>query len=128
MIIISIVRFKSSLNSDHMWSGNDARVICRMLGLDTLVALATWHSKYGDVGNDYVLSSARCSGREEHIDQCPQGPGSDCSGWDGRAAGVMCIPPGPTSDIPVELVGGSNNKEGNVKIYGQPIQSVYLTL
>ena len=113
--------FNPSLNSDYGWSDRDARVICRMLGLDTLVALATLYSEYGDMGNDYVLSSARCSGTEEHIDQCPQGPGSVCSGWDGRAAGVMCIPPGPTSDIPVQLVGGSNDKEGNVKIYGQPI-------
>ena len=99
----------------------DARVICRMLGLDTFVAMATYNSKYGDVGNDYILSYAGCFGSEEHIGQCPQGPGSACSGLNGRAAGVMCIPPGPTSDIPVELVGGSNNKEGNVKIFGQPI-------
>ena len=92
-----------------------------MLGLDTLVAKATRSSTFGDVGNDYILSYASCFGSEEHIGQCPQGPGSACSGLNGRAAGVMCIPPGPTSDIPVELVGGSDNKEGNVKIYGQPI-------
>ena len=106
---------------------DNARVICRMLGLDTFVAMPTYSSTYGDVGNDYIISYVSCFGSEEHIGQCAQAPGSACSS-SGRAAGVMCIPPGPTSDIPVQLVGGSDNKEGNVKIYGQPIQSVYLIL
>ena len=91
-----------------------------MLGLETLVAKATLINTYGDVGNDYILSYANCYGSEEHIGQCVQGPGSVCG--NGRGAGVMCIPPGPTSNIPVELVGGSDNTEGAVKIYGQPIQ------
>ena len=91
-----------------------------MLGLDTLAAIPTFSSLYGDVGGDYILSYAGCSGSEEHIGQRPPGPGSSCG--NGRGAGVMCIPPGPTSDIPVELVDGSDNTEGTVKIYGQPIQ------
>ena len=90
-----------------------------MLGLDTLAAKATHNSQYGDVGNNYILSYAGCSGTEEHIGQCPQHSSPSCVS--GRAAGVMCIPPGPTNDIPVELVDGSNSKEGHVKIYGQPI-------
>ena len=90
-----------------------------MLGLDTLIAMATHNSKFGDYGNNFALGFAGCTGSEEHIGQCTQGPG--CAG-SYRGAGVMCIPPGPTSDIPVELVGGSDNKEGNVKIYGQPIR------
>ena len=92
-----------------------------MLGLNTFAAMPTLNSRYGDVGNDYILSSARCYGYEEHIGQCVQGPGSICGNRNGRAAGVMCIPPGPTSGIPVKLVGGSDDMEGNVKIYGQPI-------
>ena len=110
-----------TLFSDYSWGYNDARVICRMLGLDTIVAKPTYSSQYGDVGTDYILSYAECSGTEAHISQCKQGPGSICNTNGGRGAGVMCIPPGPTSDIPLELVGGSDNTEGNVKIYGQPI-------
>ena len=91
-----------------------------MLGLDTLVGIATYNSEYGDIGDDYVLSYASCRGTEEHIGLCPQSSNSNnCRSR--NAAGVMCIPPGPTNDIPIELVGGSNNTEGNVKIFGQPI-------
>lgn len=90
-----------------------------MLGLDTLVGIATYNSKYGDIGDDYLLSYAECRGTEEHIGLCPQNSIPSC--YSGNAAGVMCIPPGPTNDIPIELVGGSNNTEGNVKIFGQPI-------
>ena len=90
-----------------------------MLGLDTLVGISTHNSKYGDVGDDYILSFANCKGTEENIGLCPQQTNSSCSG--GNAAGVMCIPPGPTNDIPIELVSGPNAKEGRVKIYGQPI-------
>ena len=107
-------------NSDFGWGDYDAKVICRMLGLDTLVAKATLRSKFGDVGRDYIIAYVACRGSEEHIGQCYQGPGTMCG--NGRGAGVMCIPPGPTSNIPVELVGGSDNTEGAVKIYGQPIQ------
>ena len=95
-------------------------VICRMLGLDTLVAKATYQNLYGNFGRDYILAYAGCYGAERHIGQCSQGPGSTCG--NGRGAGVMCIPPGPTSNIPVELVGGSDDSEGAVKIFGQPIQ------
>ena len=90
-----------------------------MLGLNTYVGIATYNSKYGDVGEDYILSYADCKGREEHIRLCPQNSNPSC--WRSSAAGVMCIPPGPTNDIPIELVGGSNNTEGHVKIFGQPI-------
>ena len=90
-----------------------------MLGLDTLVGIATSNSYFGDVGDDYVSSYVNCIGTEEHIGQCPQDSNPSCTTR--NAAGVRCIPPGPTNDIPVELVGGSNNKEGNVKIFGQPI-------
>ena len=91
-----------------------------MLGLDTLLAKATLINSFGNFGTDYILSYVGCRGSEEHIGQCSQGPGDSCG--NGRGAGVMCIPPGPTSDIPVELVDGSDNTEGTVKIYGQPIQ------
>ena len=114
------VRLQLLTFSDYAWHASDAEVICRMLGLQTLVAKPTYNSAFGDVGADYILSSAGCSGSEEHIGLCPQGPGSQCRR--GNTAGVMCIPPGPTSDIPVQLVGGSDHKEGNVKIYGQPIR------
>ena len=91
-----------------------------MLGLDTLLAKATSINTFGNFGTDYILSYVGCRGSEEHIGQCSQGPGSSCG--NGRGAGVMCIPPGSTSDVPVELVDGSDNTEGTVKIYGQPIQ------
>ena len=90
-----------------------------MLGLDTLVGIATFNSKYGDVGDDYIFSYVSCKGTEEHIGLCTQDTNPSCSGR--NAAGVMCIPPGPTNDIPIELVSGQNAKEGRVKIYGQPI-------
>ena len=105
--------------SDTWWGDDDARVICRMLGLDTLVGIATLNSKYGDVGDDYILSYAECRGTEDDIGQCKQTTNPSC--YSGNAAGVMCIPPGPTNDIPIELVDGSNNTEGHVKIFGQPI-------
>ena len=116
------ILFFNTFCSDYSWSVHDARVICRMLGVDTFVAMPTYYSKYGDVGDDYIIGSVGCFGSEEHIGQCTQGPGSICGySWSNRAAGVMCIPPGPTSDIPVVLDGGSDDMMGNVKIYGQPI-------
>ena len=105
--------------STTWWDDRDGRVICRMLGLDTLVGIATYNTYFGDFGDDFVLSWANCIGTEDDIGQCPQESNPNCV--TGRLAGVRCIPPGPTNDIPVELVGGSNNKEGNVKIFGQPI-------
>ena len=112
--------------SDYGWDDNDGSVICRMLGLDTLVGIATHNSKYGDVGDDFSLGYVSCTGTEEHIGQCSQATNltnfmTNYFCRSGNAAGVMCIPPGPTNDIPVELVDGSTNKEGYVKIFGQPI-------
>ena len=68
------------------------------------------------VSTDFSIYSARCTGTELSLFDCPN-QSANCYSSDG--AGVICEYE-PPKDTIVKLVGG-NNTNGNVLIDGRPI-------
>ena len=91
-----------------------------MLGYDptnsvatTNNGVATGNEEFGSVSPDFIMDDVQCTGHEANIFQCSRRlEGHNCGPSEG--AGVRCVPN-------IELVGGSNEKEGNVLLYGSPI-------
>ena len=84
-----------------------------MLGYDPINSLATNRSTFGSVSPDFIMDDVQCTGHEANIFQCSQNlEGENCGPSEG--AGVRCVPN-------IELIGGSNEKEGNVLLNGSPI-------
>ena len=84
-----------------------------MLGYDPINSFATNRSTFGSVSPDFIMDDVQCTGHEANIFQCSRRlEGHNCGPSEG--AGVRCVPN-------IELVGGSNEKEGNVLLYGSPI-------
>ncbi|XP_072019358.1 scavenger receptor cysteine-rich domain-containing protein DMBT1-like isoform X2 [Amphiura filiformis] len=101
---------------DNYWSADDAKVICRQLGLPhgspTVFGMAYFREGSGPIWMDRV----QCTGTETSLDACTHrgwGMTSGCGHQDD--AGVICAD-GPTD---FRLVGGSNYTEGRVELlYG----------
>ena len=74
--------------SDDDWDRNDAKVVCRMLGLNTSFARATKNSQHGNWRDDFIMDDVGCKGTERKLDYCPNKYYHDCKA--GEAAGVIC--------------------------------------
>ena len=99
--MVSIFLFCSDVNGE--WDGNDAKVVCRMLGHSTEGAKATNGSKFGKLLMDnfarerYLpMDFVKCNGTEASLADCNHNRGLESMGGqlisceDGWAAGVIC--------------------------------------
>ena len=74
--------------SDDNWDRNDAKVVCRMLGLNTSYARATKNSQHGNWRDNFIMDEVKCVGTEETLEDCPHLTTEDCGASEG--AGVIC--------------------------------------
>ncbi|KAL8625954.1 hypothetical protein ACOMHN_012546 [Nucella lapillus] len=101
---------------DDSWSDNDARVVCRSLGLTTShTYLAKTRSYFGRGRGTIWLDEVHCVGTEPSLVNCRHNPWghSDCTHIED--AGVDCNPAAELEDT-VRLVDGANSNEGRVEI------------
>ncbi|XP_033764405.1 deleted in malignant brain tumors 1 protein-like isoform X2 [Pecten maximus] len=97
---------------DDSWDDDDAKVVCRMLGYVTAVAVHTSKARYGSGVGPIWLDETQCSGQETNIGQClmePFGRG-DCDHTED--AGVIC----QADSLKVRLVDGPSPLEGRVEV------------
>merc|ERR1712098_205601 len=73
-----------------MGDNNDARVVCRMLGYGS--GIAVQNAAYGPVQGKFIINNVDCKGTEANIHQCTKSNAHKCHGPEG--AGVICIPEG----------------------------------
>ena len=83
---------------DDSWSTNDARVVCRQLGLPDSNAEAVGNAVFGEGSGEIWLDDVGCSGLESSLDECRHnGWGShDCD--HSEDAGVRCPDSGRIKD------------------------------
>ena len=74
--------------SDDNWDRNDAKVVCRMLGINALYPKATTKSFHGSRRDNFIMDEVKCIGTEETLEDCPHETKDDCGGTEG--AGVIC--------------------------------------
>ena len=72
--------------SDDGWNSEDARVVCRMLGLAG--ATATHNAYFGTQGSDFIMDDVDCRGDEEDLWDCVFLANHNCAS--SEAAGVIC--------------------------------------
>ena len=90
-----------------------------MLGHGTAGSYAIRDSKYGQISNITTYREFECTGKEKDLHLCQHKNRTSSCPRD--IAGVICGLVGRTSRVPLALSGGTNRKEGNVILYGQPI-------
>ena len=75
---------------DDSWTNEDAKVVCRQLGLPYQNAIALSNAHFGEGVGDILLDEVRCTGSEENIGDCQhQAWGShDCG--HSEDASVIC--------------------------------------
>ncbi|XP_072045350.1 uncharacterized protein [Amphiura filiformis] len=94
---------------DNWWSANDAKVVCRQLGLPYGGAQAIRGAVFGQGSGQIWLDNVLCNGSESILEEC------DHFGWGiddcehEEDAGVRCVN--------VRLVGGINSNEGRVEVF-----------
>ncbi|XP_072024359.1 scavenger receptor cysteine-rich domain-containing protein DMBT1-like [Amphiura filiformis] len=97
---------------DDSWDANDARVICRHLGLPHALPVALKSAYFGQGSGIIWMDNVECYGTESSLDKCRHaGMGVHNCGHS-KDAGVICTD-GP---IQYRLVGGANNTEGRVEL------------
>ena len=52
------------------WDDNDAKVVCRQLGLKFTKAVATHSSFFGNVAPNFFLNDVACQGHEQTLSDC----------------------------------------------------------
>ena len=75
--------------SDDNWDRKDAKVVCRMLGLNTSFAIPTTNSQHGNWRDNFIMDEVKCVGTEETLEDCPHLTTDDCGASEG--AGVVCL-------------------------------------
>jgi len=99
---------------DDSWTNEDAKVVCRQLGLPYQNAIALSNAHFGEGVGDILLDEVHCTGNEENIGDCQhQAWGShDCSHYED--ASVICTDGNDPFEI--RLVGGATPNEGRVEV------------
>ena len=76
------------------------------------------------LASDFILDNVRCDGSENSLFDCPHVTSENCGSTEG--AGVVCT--NISTNLSIELRGGSNTNEGNLFIYNQPVCDDYWDL
>ncbi|XP_041476225.1 deleted in malignant brain tumors 1 protein-like [Lytechinus variegatus] len=102
---------------DNNWDLRDARVVCRMLGLDGALE-APGSARFGQGSGRVLLTFVNCEGTEDNLADCAH-PGTgrysySCS--QAEDAGAICYSGEHPNPFKVRLVGGSNDAEGRVEV------------
>ncbi|XP_072018477.1 scavenger receptor cysteine-rich domain-containing protein DMBT1-like [Amphiura filiformis] len=98
---------------DYKWDVNDAKVICRQLGLPHGSPVALGGAFFGE-GSEFVwMYNVECYGSEASLERCSQNEWGVNTCGHNKDAGVICTD-GPTQ---YRLVGGKNPSEGRVELY-----------
>ncbi|XP_069139920.1 scavenger receptor cysteine-rich domain superfamily protein-like [Argopecten irradians] len=96
---------------DDNFGQEEAKVICRMLGYngDLVIATPFREAHFGQGGGDILMDAIQCTGDENDIADCPFGGWSkhDCS--HSEDAGVSC------TGLQFRLVGGTGPHEGRLE-------------
>ncbi|XP_071486552.1 scavenger receptor cysteine-rich domain-containing protein DMBT1-like [Diadema antillarum] len=99
---------------DDLWDINDARVVCRQLGLGVAVE-ARSRAHFGEGSGPILMDDVRCSGSESSLRDCQHRRLHNCHHRED--AGVVCSRPGGGSNPGVRLVGGASRLEGRVEMF-----------
>ncbi|XP_072025363.1 LOW QUALITY PROTEIN: uncharacterized protein [Amphiura filiformis] len=100
---------------DDFWDVNDARVVCRQLGLPHGAAEAIGNAAFGQGSGEIWLDNVQCTGSENRLDECNH-RGWGIENCDHREdAGVRCV--NSVNAVQIRLVGGSNINEGRVEVF-----------
>ncbi|XP_025102819.1 uncharacterized protein LOC112569288 isoform X1 [Pomacea canaliculata] len=75
---------------DNYFGKNDARVACRMLGLDSPEALFVGSVMYGAGSGNILLSDLACTGTETSLAQCSHSGYNNHNCNHGKDVGVVC--------------------------------------
>ena len=95
---------------DRDWDIDDAKVVCRQLGMSYENALVKTGAYFGEGTGPIWLDNVSCTGSEQNVTVCEHSEWgvADCD--HSRDAGVVC-------ESPIRLVNGSGNHEGRVEVW-----------
>ena len=95
---------------DRDWDIDDAKVVCRQLGMSYENALIKTGTYFGEGTGPIWLDNVNCTGSEQNVTVCEHSEWgvADCD--HSQDAGVVC-------ESPIRLVNGSGSHEGRVEVW-----------
>ena len=95
---------------DRDWDVDDAKVVCRQLGMSYENALVKTGAYFGEGTGPIWLDNVNCTGSEQNVAVCKHSEWGVADCGHSRDAGVFC-------ESPIRLVNGSGNYEGRVEVW-----------
>ncbi|XP_064617048.1 deleted in malignant brain tumors 1 protein-like [Liolophura sinensis] len=101
---------------DDNWGTNEAKTVCRKLGLETRFAVPIPNAYFGQGRGQIVLDDVECNGTEASVTYCDHKRmgTSDCEHYED--AGVLCLAGAGSSTVKVRLAGGLSYNQGRVEV------------